>query len=65
MVQDTHHVVPDFIDGWAFGDVIGIGVTGMGAWWTITGARILIDSAEVKTIPTHNYRPRYQPALNQ
>ena len=55
-VQDTHHVVPDFIDGWAFGNVLGIGVVSTGAWWTITGAKILVDSAEVRIIHSCNCR---------
>ena len=33
-LQESHHVVPDFVAGWAFGRAIGIGVRGNGGWWT-------------------------------
>ncbi|KAJ3553575.1 hypothetical protein NM688_g3536 [Phlebia brevispora] len=40
----SHHVVPDFVDGWAFGQFIGIGLRSLGGWWTVE--RAILDDAE-------------------
>ena len=31
----THHVYPDFLDGLAFGEAIGLGVRSVAGWWSI------------------------------
>lgn len=35
-----HHVVPNFVDGWAFGDALGIGFHSLDGWWTVTEAKL-------------------------
>ncbi|CAL1703964.1 unnamed protein product [Somion occarium] len=48
-VQPTHHVVPDFVDGWAFGDAFGIGLRSVDGWWTVTDAKIHNEEFELPT----------------
>ncbi|KAI0698480.1 hypothetical protein BC835DRAFT_1268955 [Cytidiella melzeri] len=31
----THNVIPDFVEGWAFGDALGVGIRSSGDWWTV------------------------------
>ncbi|KAF5391841.1 hypothetical protein D9757_001678 [Collybiopsis confluens] len=33
--ESTQDVVPDFVDGWAFGEAIGIGLRTSNEWWSI------------------------------
>lgn len=33
--QETHDVVCDFVDGFAFGEAIGIGIRSVNDWWTV------------------------------
>jgi hypothetical protein len=39
-VVPSHILVPSFVDGWAFGEAIGIGLHSLGGWWSVTKARI-------------------------
>lgn len=39
-----HDIVPNFVDGWAFGNALGVGLRSSGGWSTITGVRIRDDS---------------------
>jgi hypothetical protein len=34
--EPTQDVVADFVDGWAFGNAIGVGIRSMSGWWTVT-----------------------------
>lgn len=34
-LSPDHNVVPDFVDGWAFGGAIGIGLRSLKGWWTV------------------------------
>ena len=36
----THHVYPDFLDGLAFGDAIGLGVRSVAGWWSIADVEL-------------------------
>jgi len=35
VLEESHHVVPDFVDGWAFGDALGVGLRSVDEWWTV------------------------------
>ena len=37
-------VMCDFIDGFAFGEAIGIGIQSIVGWWTVTAVDLLNDS---------------------
>ncbi|KAF8184969.1 hypothetical protein K438DRAFT_1597701 [Mycena galopus ATCC 62051] len=37
-LEPTQHVLCDFVDGYAFGDALGLGVSSLGGWWTATDA---------------------------
>lgn len=50
-LSPDHNVVPDFVDGWAFGRAIGIGLRSSKGWWTVMGVA-LADSLvhEVRSV---------------
>ncbi|KAH9925275.1 uncharacterized protein B0H18DRAFT_1170833 [Fomitopsis serialis] len=35
-----HSVTCDFVDGWAFGDALGVGVRSVSGWWNIDGVSL-------------------------
>ncbi|KAJ6488662.1 hypothetical protein C8R47DRAFT_490907 [Mycena vitilis] len=37
-LESTQDVLPDFVDGYAFGNAIGVGVRSLGGWWNVVGA---------------------------
>ncbi|KAJ6547143.1 hypothetical protein B0H19DRAFT_255176 [Mycena capillaripes] len=39
-LEPTQNVLCDFVDGYAFGDAIGLGVRSAGGWWTVTDAAV-------------------------
>lgn len=39
------HVVCDFVQGWAFGTALGIGIRAMGGTWEVVKVEMRIDSA--------------------
>ncbi|KAI0028355.1 hypothetical protein K488DRAFT_89825 [Vararia minispora EC-137] len=39
--ETTLDVLCDFVDGYAFGDAIGIGIRSTAGWWTVSGARLI------------------------
>ncbi|KAL1669386.1 hypothetical protein GGF50DRAFT_123232 [Schizophyllum commune] len=41
----THHVYPDFLDGLAFGEAIGLGVRGVAGWWSVADVALEADVA--------------------
>ncbi|KAJ7771786.1 hypothetical protein B0H16DRAFT_1772103, partial [Mycena metata] len=38
VLEPTQDVLCDFLDGFAFGDALGLGVRSRGGWWTVTDA---------------------------
>ena len=46
-VVPDHHVVPNFVDGWAFGDAIGVGLLSLNGWWTVTEVSLREESLKV------------------
>ncbi|TBU28927.1 hypothetical protein BD311DRAFT_757466 [Dichomitus squalens] len=44
---DSHDVVSDFVDGWAFGNAVGVGLRSLDGWWTVTGASVSANLAEI------------------
>ena len=50
----SHDVLCDFVDGFAFGDVLGIGVRSVGGFWRIDNVEVL-DSPEVSKTPCYLY----------
>lgn len=36
----SHDVACDFVDGWAFGDALGVGVRSIAGWWTVKAASL-------------------------
>ncbi|KAI0798096.1 hypothetical protein C8Q75DRAFT_34633 [Abortiporus biennis] len=51
-VIDSHSIVPDFVDGWAFGGVIGIEIQALDDWWEITSGRSEEDNLELVLPPS-------------
>ncbi len=33
--EPTQDVICDFVDGWAFGNALGIGIRSVDGWWTV------------------------------
>ena len=48
--DESHDIVGDFVDGWAFGNAIGIGLRSLDGWWAVTSATV--NNAEVRGSPT-------------
>ena len=46
--DESHDIVGDFVDGWAFGDAVGIGLRSLDGWWTVTKATVAANIAEVR-----------------
>ncbi|KAI0085425.1 hypothetical protein BDY19DRAFT_896611 [Irpex rosettiformis] len=44
---ESHHVLPDFIDNWAFGEAVGVGLRSSGGWWTVDD--IVLTSSDSKS----------------
>ncbi|TFY66824.1 hypothetical protein EVG20_g4262 [Dentipellis fragilis] len=38
--EPSHDIVCDFVDGFAFGDALGVGLRSISGWWTVTSASI-------------------------
>ncbi|KAA1474811.1 alpha/beta-hydrolase, partial [Dentipellis sp. KUC8613] len=38
--EPSHDIVCDFVDGFAFGDALGVGLRSVSGWWTVTSASI-------------------------
>lgn len=38
----------DFVDGWAFGGALGVGVRSVSGWWTVTGASLASSELTVR-----------------
>ncbi|KAI0371785.1 hypothetical protein BV20DRAFT_1066969 [Pilatotrama ljubarskyi] len=36
----SHDVFPDFVDGWAFGNALGVGLRSVDGWWTVKGVTV-------------------------
>lgn len=47
--DSSHDVVCDFVDGWAFGDAIGVGLRSLKGWWTVTDISMSTSQSEVRT----------------
>ena len=45
--DESHDVVGDFVDGWAFGNAVGVGLRSLDGWWTVTGASVSAKLTEV------------------
>ncbi|KAJ7445786.1 hypothetical protein B0H11DRAFT_2086878 [Mycena galericulata] len=43
-LEPSQHVLCDFVDGYAFGDAIGLGVRSLAGWWTVTDASLAAKS---------------------
>ncbi|KAJ7470355.1 hypothetical protein FB451DRAFT_1038083 [Mycena latifolia] len=40
-LEPTQDVICDFVDGYAFGDALGLGVRSLAGWWTVTDAVLM------------------------
>ncbi|KAL6309159.1 hypothetical protein BKA93DRAFT_821973 [Sparassis latifolia] len=38
--EPSHDVACDFVNGWAFGEALGVGVRSVSGWWTIKSVRL-------------------------
>ncbi|KAJ7632248.1 hypothetical protein FB45DRAFT_744737 [Roridomyces roridus] len=43
-LEQSQDVICDFVDGYAFGDAIGVGLRSLGGWWTVTSAIMAVES---------------------
>ncbi|KAI0637266.1 hypothetical protein C8Q77DRAFT_1051392 [Trametes polyzona] len=43
----SQDVYPDFVEGWAFGEALGVGLKSVDAWWTVENATAPANLAEV------------------
>ncbi|KAG9079401.1 hypothetical protein FS749_008552 [Ceratobasidium sp. UAMH 11750] len=51
IADPTTHIVPHFVNGWAYGDVIGVEITSCShAAWTITGATVVPNQDELSNV---------------
>ncbi|KAI0747842.1 hypothetical protein C8Q80DRAFT_1219255 [Daedaleopsis nitida] len=58
--DESHDVLPDFVDGWAFGDAIGLGLRGLEGWWTVVGIRtsaVISDYVELSLVQETRIAP--------
>ncbi|KAJ7684731.1 hypothetical protein DFH06DRAFT_1277353 [Mycena polygramma] len=46
-LESTQDVLPDFVDGYAFGDAVGVGVRCLGGWWNVIGAVVSSPSGAI------------------
>ncbi|OCH95283.1 hypothetical protein OBBRIDRAFT_720837 [Obba rivulosa] len=54
--ESSHDVTCDFVDGWAFGDSIGIGMRSISGWWTAKDVTLL-NSADVSRCDATSIAP--------
>ena len=47
LVSD-YTVACDFVDGWAFGDALGVGVRSISGWWTVTSVSLAASDLTVR-----------------
>ncbi|KAJ7702393.1 hypothetical protein B0H17DRAFT_923464 [Mycena rosella] len=47
-LEPTQDVICDFVDGYAFGDAIGLGVRSRTGWWTVTDAVLAASSEDIR-----------------
>ncbi|KZT74257.1 hypothetical protein DAEQUDRAFT_702566 [Daedalea quercina L-15889] len=56
-----HGVACDFVDGWAFGDALGVGMRSVSGWWTVDGVslgtRELIDRLNITLLQNITLAP--------
>ncbi|TCD68231.1 hypothetical protein EIP91_011300 [Steccherinum ochraceum] len=45
ILQGSHNVIPDFVDGWAFGRALGVGLRSSEGWWTVTNISVAPEFA--------------------
>jgi hypothetical protein len=48
--EPTHDVICDFVDGFSFGDAIGIGVRTTSGWWTLSRVELADSTDEVHSV---------------
>lgn len=41
--SDDHDIMPTFVDGWAFGEAVGVGIQSVDGWWTVIEAKVRDD----------------------
>ncbi|KZT03565.1 uncharacterized protein LAESUDRAFT_814646 [Laetiporus sulphureus 93-53] len=58
-LMSSHDVSCDFINGWAFGDALGIGVRSVSGWWTVKKVSLAshIDGLELMLVNTIRIAP--------
>lgn len=56
-IEESHHVVPNLVEGWAFGNALGIGLRSSSEWWTVKDIKVTGSAWEVST--THTL-PRFK-----
>lgn len=47
---DSHHVVPNFVEGWSFGDALGVGLRSSGEWWTVEDVKVPSSLVNVRAM---------------
>ena len=46
--EPTQVVVPDFVDGHAFGHALGIGLRSVSGWWTVDSVKLVDDDNQAE-----------------
>ncbi|KAI9056689.1 hypothetical protein FKP32DRAFT_1682226 [Trametes sanguinea] len=46
VLTPSHNVLCDFVEGWAFGDALGIGLTSRDGWWTVQNVSVASELRE-------------------
>jgi hypothetical protein len=54
-VVESHNVVPDFVDGWAFGTTLGVGLRVVDEWWTVVHVESSLPELEF-ALPRTSFR---------
>jgi hypothetical protein len=47
-VSMSHNVIPDFIEGWAFGKTLGVGIRSSVGWWTVEDVEFINSDRSVR-----------------
>ena len=47
VLEDSHHVAPDSVDGWLFGQALGIGLHATDGWWSIENVSLVDEEVTV------------------
>jgi hypothetical protein len=48
--DSSQDIICDFVDGFAFGDAIGVGLRSVSGWWTVSHVKLVDATIEVTSL---------------